>query len=907
MGIFEPFRAIGYITTHVPFSVQRLGTETFVTVSVGKAFQIYNCAKLNLVLVGPQLPKKVRALASYREYTFAAYGCNVAVFKRAHQVATWEGHNAKISQLLLFGENVLSLDIEGNIFIWAFKGITENNSPVGHISLGNNFVPSCIIHPDTYLNKVIVGSQEGSLQLWNISTKKQIYEFKGWGSAISCCVSSPALDVVAVGCADGKIHVHNIRFDEEIVTFSHSTRGAVTALSFSTDGQPLLASGGSSGVISIWNLEKKRLHSVIGDAHDCSIVSLHFFANEPVLMSSSADNSIKMWIFDTSDGDPRLLRFRSGHSAPPRCIRFYSNGRHILSAGHDRAFRLFSVIQDQQSRELSQRHVSKRAKKLKLKESEIKLKPVIAFDVAEIRERDWCNVVTCHTDTTQAYVWRLQNFVIGEHILSPCPQNPTPVKACAISACGNFAVVGTAGGWVERFNLQSGISRGSYVDMSEGKTCAHNGEVVGVACDSTNTIMISAGFNGDVKVWDFKGRELKSRWEVGCPMVKIVYHRYNGLLATVADDLVIRLFDVVALRMVRKFEGHTDRITDVCFSEDGKWLLTSSMDGTLRIWDVILARQIDAIQVDVSVTALSLSPNMDVLATTHVDQNGVYLWVNQAMFSAPSKAGSYGSGKEIVSANLPSVSTGKSLDSDSNEANDVNPQEVQDVPQFSIRHQQIPDLITLSMLPKSQWQSLINLDIIKARNKPIEPPKKPEKAPFFLPSIPSLSGDIVFKPTESAEGDKDSQADETENTRTKADIPTSEFLQFLQRSAEENNFAAFTDYIKGLSSSTLDMELRILQIIDDDDEESSNRPEVHFIGLLLDYFMQETSCRNNFEFIQALIRLFLKIHGESIRRQPVLQEKAQKLLHIQSAVWQKLDKLFQSTRCMVSFLSNSQF
>jgi U3 small nucleolar RNA-associated protein 21 len=50
MGIFEPFRAIGYITSGVPFSVQRLGTEAFVTVSVGKAFQVYNCAKLTLVL-----------------------------------------------------------------------------------------------------------------------------------------------------------------------------------------------------------------------------------------------------------------------------------------------------------------------------------------------------------------------------------------------------------------------------------------------------------------------------------------------------------------------------------------------------------------------------------------------------------------------------------------------------------------------------------------------------------------------------------------------------------------------------------------------------------------------------------------------------------------------------------------
>ncbi|KAM7513778.1 hypothetical protein LguiA_003361 [Lonicera macranthoides] len=42
MGIFQPFRAIGYITSSVPFSVQRLGTETFVTVSVGKSWQIYN-------------------------------------------------------------------------------------------------------------------------------------------------------------------------------------------------------------------------------------------------------------------------------------------------------------------------------------------------------------------------------------------------------------------------------------------------------------------------------------------------------------------------------------------------------------------------------------------------------------------------------------------------------------------------------------------------------------------------------------------------------------------------------------------------------------------------------------------------------------------------------------------------
>ncbi|KAF9679869.1 hypothetical protein SADUNF_Sadunf06G0060400 [Salix dunnii] len=908
MGIFEPFRAIGYITTGVPFSVQRLGTETFVTVSVGKAFQVYNCAKLTLVIVSPQLPHKIRALACYRDFTFVAYATHIAVFKRAHQVALWTRHSAKVNSLMVFGDYVISVDVDGNLFIWGFKGVDESNVPVGHILLGGKFIPTCMMHPDTYLNKVLIGSQEGGLQLWNVSTNKMLYEFKGWGSSVTSCVSSPALDVVAVGCADGKIHVHNIRYDEEVVTFVHSMRGSVTSLSFSTDGQPLLASGGSSGVISIWNLEKRKLQSVVREAHDSSIISLHFLANEPVLMSSSADNSIKIWVFDTTDGDPRLLRFRSGHSAPPLCIRFYANGRHILSAGQDRAFRLFSVIQDQQSRELSQRHVSKRAKKLRVKEEELKLKPVTAFDCAEIRERDWCNVVTCHMDTTQAYVWRLQNFVIGEHILRPCPENPAPVKACTISACGNFAIIGTASGWIERFNLQSGISRGSYLDVSERESCAHESEVVGVACDSTNTQMISAGYHGDVKVWDFKGRALKSRWEVGCSLVKIVYHRLNGLLATVADDFIIRLFDAVALRMVRKFEGHTDRITDLCFSEDGKWLLSSSMDGTLRIWDVILARQIDAVHVDVSITALSLSPNMDVLATTHVDQNGVYLWVNQSMFSGASNIDSYASGKEVVNVKLPSLSSveGSNVENEDTDKPTVNQPISKKVSTFPAFSQQIPDLVTLSLLPKSQWQSLINLDIIKVRNKPIEPPKKPEKAPFFLPSIPSLSGEILFKPSEPVDGE-DIKPDKAEGDKRKLDIPATQFLELLQSASETKNFSAFTEYIKGLSPSNLDLELRMFQIIDEDEEELVNRPEFISIELLLDYFIHEISCRNNFEFIQAVTRLFLKIHGETIRCNSKLQDKARKLLEIQSAVWQRVDKLFQSARCMVTFLSNSQF
>jgi U3 small nucleolar RNA-associated protein 21 len=60
------------------------------------------------------------------------------------------------------------------------------------------------------------------------------------------------------------------------------------------DGQAFLAAGGISGVISIWNLEKRKLQAVIKGAHESAVSSLQFLVNEPVLLSAGTDNSLKV-------------------------------------------------------------------------------------------------------------------------------------------------------------------------------------------------------------------------------------------------------------------------------------------------------------------------------------------------------------------------------------------------------------------------------------------------------------------------------------------------------------------------------------------------------------------------------------------------------------------------------------
>jgi U3 small nucleolar RNA-associated protein 21 len=49
----------------------------------------------------------------------------------------------------------------------------------------DQFSVSCVVHPATYLNKVILGSSQGSFQLWNLRTGRLVHPFDGWGSPIN--------------------------------------------------------------------------------------------------------------------------------------------------------------------------------------------------------------------------------------------------------------------------------------------------------------------------------------------------------------------------------------------------------------------------------------------------------------------------------------------------------------------------------------------------------------------------------------------------------------------------------------------------------------------------------------------------------------------------------------------------
>ncbi len=131
-------------------------------------------------------------------------------------------------------------------------------------------------------------------------------------------------------------------------------------------------------------------------------------------------------------------------------------------------------------------------------------------------------------------------------------------------------------------------------------------------------------------------------------------------------------------------------------------------------------------------TALAFSGTGEFLATTCEGQVGVNIWNNKTLFThVPTR---HISENEIAEIAAPTVSGegGHGLIEGAFEDEvdvDENVAPILSLDQLST------DMMTLSLVPKSRWQTLLHIDLIKQRNKPIEAPKLPEKAPFFLGSL----------------------------------------------------------------------------------------------------------------------------------------------------------------------------
>lgn len=444
-------------------------------------------------------------------------------------------------------------------------------------------------------------------------------------------------------------------------------------------------------------------------------------------------------------------------------------------------------------------------------------------------------MLTCHAGETYALTWSFEKKRLGSHCF--WSKDRSQVKCVHASHCGNYGLLGTLSGSIDVFNMQSGLHKFS-IRNAHGK-----GGVSSVLLLNIGTVIVSCGLDGYVKYWSFFKRTLIHSEKIAVPIVKTAFFLENDLLAVASEDFNVRVYDMDTKCLIRHladpssgaagenaFDGaHSQAITSLSFSNDGKWLVSASVDRTIKTWDITTGLLLDTLTMkEDTPAAASLSPSGHVLATISADSRSIQLWINRSFYGLPTKTNEDRHFQE----------TGENSH------------------QWPLSQEDEKDScsIVLSSSSSLGWQRLLNYTLIKEKNKPHSPPKKPEPAPFFLDKI----GDKVKKNEE--------KADVPSKIRTgihldndSPHLPSSQLEELLldikvmdaedrAQDTDDANFSIIRDvdhYLSKSSPGGPDFDIKMLT-------------GVRSIEAFLFYLHAKFSTKKDFDMAHSFLNIFLK-------------------------------------------------
>lgn len=709
-----------------------------------------------MVFVGPVFPEKISALATLNDLTFVGAENLIYVTDRNVIVAKIELKKDTITSLEVLGETLV---VSGISTIYMF-----NIKTYGIIILilyfiyfivlvhSEHFESKLIVgflHPETYLNKILIGFSNGELILYNINTHKTIHSFLEFaGKPLTLMSGSPDPDIVALGFVNGSISFFELKKAQ--ILFNLKIDGAVSAFAFRSDELAHFAAGSALGDVHVFDLESQKLEHII-PIHSKSVSSLFFVPRQPLLISTSGDNSIKEYLFESSEY--RCLRQRSGHYKSPNGIRFYGeDARFIVSSGNDRSIRFSSIFKDNQNFEFSQGSVQKTAAKLKISEEEAKLSEVTSIDIFGTKTLKWDNMLTSHKDSSKAKTWRFDRKTIGQHSLET--SDKSIITHISISSCGNFGLVSTCSGMIDIFNLQSGLKRRSIKAFSETS-------IISSFTDSSNTQIISISSSGEIKSFEFSKGVQIGQISTNVSVSSASINRDTELIAIGCSDYAIRVIDFSAMKLVRLFNGHSAKVVDLIFSSDSKWIVSCSEDKSIRTWDMSSGNILDVLVVEKTPIAIALSHNLEFLASCHKDEISIKLWSNRSLYTGDCN---------IIESAINCFTS--SLSSE----------------------QQCSSNIQFSELPSSRWKNIYFLEKIRGNTKPSQIlSTKRKDLPFFL--------------SQSLEQDKLKKEIELDDVATISDISSEEFSERIMQFIDGGNEHQCFSFLKSIHPSKLDFEI----------------------------------------------------------------------------------------------------
>jgi len=152
----------------------------------------------------------------------------------------------------------------------------------------------------------------------------------------------------------------------------------------------------------------------------------------------------------------------------------------------------------------------------------------------------------------------------------------------------------------------------------------HTDSVSQVEFNFDGKLIATGSYDGTVKIWNSQTGALMQTLEGPGEGIECLYWHPKGNVVIAGTESGAVWMWTADGKSVKLFAGHKARVTDVAFTLDGKQLLSTSEDATMRIWDPKTGGTISQIQGfgfhEDSIISMTLHPNHEnIIATTGAD------------------------------------------------------------------------------------------------------------------------------------------------------------------------------------------------------------------------------------------------------------------------------------------------